>query len=1072
MQEIQKSITIHEFVAYYRELRPEKFSDSKIEYEVPLTKELFEKHLEILSTKKMQSDFENFIVRCAERLITPNIKPQTGPDGGGDGKVDAETYEISSDISDKWYLAEGSALGKEKWAFAISCKQQWKPKVTTDIEKIVSTNRGYTRALFFSNQFIKSSTRADVEKDLSEKFNIEVSIFDALWCTNAVFHHGCVDIALECLNFSDEYKKKKEMVGALDKQRQERLDEIEKGILLRQINGIDTGYIDELQEACILSRGLERPRIETEGRFNRALRECGYHGSTQQQFNVIYDHAWTSFFWFEDIDAMHKDFLKLKEFVNDSCSVIRIEKMTNILTNLINAERAGLIEAEKVESEILYIKELSDTLEKRDDKPSSYLFVRLYIAEQRLISHLLSKEPIDEDIDVIRPLLLEAPSHIEISFEAQYKIITNLNKVIDDNPKYEDLVDELTSIIRETSSEQAAARIEMDRGLALLDKGRRKQAIRHFSFCIRPFEKEECVEELIKTSGMMGIALYEIGLPFSAMAYLVKAASILLKTFYISGNVPHLLMIVLLKLCEIELMLGRFVMYLNWYELMMTVSHNGQFSEEEDFNETNILHDGAWACRFAASDLNDPVISSLPDILERVGMYQSSEYLKFALGYADELDEDVRNIFAQDGWQDKMLNQPVFEQFLCDLNISTNKQAKLQTTVNNCTLYINYKNNCQNQIVAEIFLGAIESMLATMEIYEVLTISPEVYIEITGTNDKSELKQLAKSNEYLLCINKNYSDKDLWECISMFIAFFFSRNSMSKEDLMKMLQSKQDGEKLMDRVSNLLQVKQSISNVLGNTFKNKIEDWKKESDKFYPLRRASFEYKPQNYRNKNQQNLSFHSINTEIDIWEGAGWSGCGFVFDQLGTTPPIFGLAFENLERGKQITAEWRAKSEKGERSVIIYIIRGIDKENPTSYRVCVAPDVKKDGLKEDRYFASMCRKHTMTPKTNWNLDTFEGLYKQFGGCWFTAFQIDINKQIIMPENFKDVFKFMTIEFRNVWEIKLDDMAILALEPDDEPFIPEDKKNIAPILEIMATIRGLNNQSGIKKYDNDKKNL
>jgi len=148
MQEIQKSSHLHEFVAYYRELRPEKFSDSKIEYEIPLTKELFEKQLEILSTKKMQSNFENFIVRCAERLITPNIKPQTGPDGGGDGKVDAETYEVTTDISDKWYVANGGASEKEKWAFAISCKKQWKPKITTDIEKVANTNRGYTRVLF------------------------------------------------------------------------------------------------------------------------------------------------------------------------------------------------------------------------------------------------------------------------------------------------------------------------------------------------------------------------------------------------------------------------------------------------------------------------------------------------------------------------------------------------------------------------------------------------------------------------------------------------------------------------------------------------------------------------------------------------------------------------------------------------------------------------------------------------------------------------------------------------------------------------------------------------------------
>lgn len=1056
-QDIKTSITVHDFVAYYRRLRPQKFSDSKIVYDIPLTRELFDKQFEILSTKKMQSEFENFIVKCAERLITPNIKPQTGPDGGGDGKVDAETYEVSSDISDKWYVAEGGAFGKEKWAFAISCKKQWKPKVTSDIEKIVSTNRGYTRALFFSNQFIKSSTRVDVEKDLSEKYGVEVSIFDALWCTNTVFNHGCIDVALECLNFSEEYRKKQEIVGQLDKKRQERLDEIEKGIL-RIIDGVDTGYIDELQEACILSRSLERPRTETEGRFNRALRECEHHGTTQQQFNIIYDHAWTSFFWFEDINAMYKDFLKLKKFVSENCTVIRIEKLTNILTNLINVARADLIESDKVQIETTYIKELCDALEQQNDKPSCLLYVRIYIAERRLINHLLSKEPIDEDIDTLKPLLLEAPYHIEISFEAQYQIITNLNKVIDDNSKYEDLVDELTLLLRESHSEQAAARIEMDRALVLMDKGKLKQSIRHFSFCIRPFEKEECMEELIKTSGMMGIALYEIGLPYSAEAYLVKAASMLLKTFYISGDVPHLLLTILQKLCEIELMLGRLVMYLNWYELMTIVSQNGQFAEDTYFNETNILHDGAWACRFAASDLKDPVISSLPEILERVGMFQSSEYLKFILGYEEELDENVRNIFAEDGWQDKMLNQPVFKQFLSDLNISTNGQAELHTTVNNCTLYIDYENNCQNQIVAEIFLGAIESMLATMEIFEVLTITPEVYIRIIGTRGKSELRQLTKSNDYQLCINTNYSDRDLWECISMFIASFFSRNSMSKEDLQKMLQSKQDGEKLMDRVANLLQVKQSISNVLGNTFKNKIEDWQKESDKVYTLR-ASFEHKPQNYRNEKQQNTSFHGTNTDMNMWEDAGWNGCGFVFDQQGTTPPIFGLAFENLDRGKQIITEWGGKLENGERSVVIYLIRGIDKQHPTSYRVCVAPDIKIEELKEGRYFASICRKHTMTPNNNWNVDTFEQLFKRFGGCWLSAFQLDSNRNIVMPNNFNDVFRFTNIEFRNAWEIDLNDAARLAMEPDDEPFIPEDKKDTAPIVEVMTIIRELKNR-------------
>lgn len=171
--------------AYYRELRPQYFSDTVVRYEIPLTQELFDLQLALLSTKKMQSVFENFVVAIAKRNITPNIKPQTGPDGGGDGKVDAETYEVSNDISDKWYSIEDTANGKEYWAFAISCKKQWKPKLTSDVAKIVATNRGYTKALFFTNQYVKSSTRADAEEDLTKQYGINVKIYDANALSNS-----------------------------------------------------------------------------------------------------------------------------------------------------------------------------------------------------------------------------------------------------------------------------------------------------------------------------------------------------------------------------------------------------------------------------------------------------------------------------------------------------------------------------------------------------------------------------------------------------------------------------------------------------------------------------------------------------------------------------------------------------------------------------------------------------------------------------------------------------------------------------------------------------------------------
>lgn len=92
-------------------------------------------------------------------------------------------------------------------------------------------------------------------------------------------------------------------------------------------------------------------------------------------------------------------------------------------------------------------------------------------------------------------------------------------------------------------------------------------AIKHLGHCVQSFLKEGCEEEYVKSCGNMGMALYHLELPYSAEAYLVKTASFLVRDFYEHGAIPHLLITVLSTLCEIELMLGRLVMYLNWREL-------------------------------------------------------------------------------------------------------------------------------------------------------------------------------------------------------------------------------------------------------------------------------------------------------------------------------------------------------------------------------------------------------------------------------------------------------------------------------------------------------------------------
>lgn len=96
-----------------------------------------------LSEQNMHFDFEEFARKLLEREVCPNLIEETGPAGGGNGKVDTENYPVSFDKQIFWWY--GTNFNNEKWAFAFSLKKDWKSKCNSDIKKIIDTNRGYTK---------------------------------------------------------------------------------------------------------------------------------------------------------------------------------------------------------------------------------------------------------------------------------------------------------------------------------------------------------------------------------------------------------------------------------------------------------------------------------------------------------------------------------------------------------------------------------------------------------------------------------------------------------------------------------------------------------------------------------------------------------------------------------------------------------------------------------------------------------------------------------------------------------------------------------------------------------------
>src|SRR5258708_39706091 len=99
---------------FLRARRPSSFSDSSVETRPRLVGAFLEYFTSKLTSRSQESDFETFARRLCEREVCPNLLPHTGPTGGGDSKVDSETYPVNLDIDAAWDVVEDRAAATER----------------------------------------------------------------------------------------------------------------------------------------------------------------------------------------------------------------------------------------------------------------------------------------------------------------------------------------------------------------------------------------------------------------------------------------------------------------------------------------------------------------------------------------------------------------------------------------------------------------------------------------------------------------------------------------------------------------------------------------------------------------------------------------------------------------------------------------------------------------------------------------------------------------------------------------------------------------------------------------------
>lgn len=1065
-----RKITPSEF---YKMRRPEYFSDSEIVYETQLPREQLAYELSQISTNQKQDEFETLCRRLAEKFIAPNLIPQVGPTGGGDGKTDSETYPVSSDISDRWFIPENGWDKDEKWAFAISAKEDWKSKARGDTKKIVETKREYTRVYFMTNQTPSSKKKKDAQDDFKEKFGIDVIILDGEWILEKVYGSDLIDLVVDSLNLSDVYKKKKTTFGQNDADRIKKLAEIEEKIgNSNRYFEYDFQLVEDALEATILSRMLEKPRDEIEGKFDRAFRFCEKLNNSRQWVRLHYQRAWTYLNWYDDYSAFIVEYKNFKARISEESSISEIElyfNLINLIRGLSASGNCDLLAFEvDVRNEINDLYEILAHFEKNEKKPCSALIAKTYKSLQGLIDAISDEENPTQYLINLSNHLKNSKGFLEYPFESFRKIIEELGNIFPNVDEFDNLIDTIASISEQRTSELAAGETFLKRGGQKLSAKYYNESVVYFGKAVLKLAKEESQDGMYLSLIGLSQAYGSLGLMWASNSCLVTATSISIKSWYENGTVNKRTYDCVKQLATNELFIGRIPPFLIWHELFQVISR--QLDINDDFQDipSYELIDACFSVRIMNTDSRkDYLFSYLPDVLEHQTLWLSQNACLYRLGYTDSIIDDYKGIDIKDEkgldkYFEMVAKQPFRDQMIYETNLLADGEIKLSSTILGSRFNLYFQKDKGLLLAAETILAFFESFLAT-SLTNVYPSSESINIEIIKNAEIEYIRFFNKdpSSEYGIEINEfNFSKScdGIWTAMLEFISNLLAKNFVidkPKEYLENLFKK----EELHERLSLIFEHRNFVVNVLGDEPKLFLNDWVegKPLKEFPPRRKTPISFKFEEQKESGESNDKFNpdkvghdkrKVFSVIDtnLWDQAKWKGFGFLGDpsSLG----IF-LAFGNEEAGKKIFDNWIKKVGKEDKNeeIKITIIKGVDKNNPYWYRVHISSNINTKSFQSGDLYIFASRFHEMNASTPTNLD-----YMIKGFNFFRQYKLCpakiTNDGKVEPFFDKAILK-RSLFVKNAWEIGEYDLDFVVIKKGDSPIIPNDVVD-APVLKVL----------------------
>lgn len=1070
---------------FMRARRPQLYSDT-LHVEVgEMDRRQFEFHLHSLTSRKEETAFENFARVLVEKELCPNLIPQTGPTGGGDSKVDTETYPVAPAIATLWY--EGSpAAADQRWGFAVSAKADWKPKVRTDVAKVVATGRPYTLVYFISNQAIKDKDRAAMEDALTAEHGVSVRILDRSWVVEKVVRHRRWDIVAETLQF-ELTRKVVSTSGPLDAGRLRDLEELDRKIEAAAGSAVTLELVEESLQSALLARALDRPRHEVDGRFDRAERLAQQTGNRQKQ-RIWYQKAWSALWWFDDPEEAARIYDLLAADVLPSAWIWDIDDLVNLWLAL---QPGKTPDAARTSA-------LRAALQRHADdksKQTSSLWARTQLLQMDLVASMRTKGDLAPTLAGIRQVLSEVRRQIEFPIEPVVRVVRELANVIGDSPGYDELLDVVIEVERDRNGDRAAGELLLQRGLQKLKRKKAYDAIDDLARAQMLLAQDDSRDEFIVALSGTGLSYESAGLLYAARANLVSALDRCMYSWFKEGSVDRRALPLLRKLAWLELQLGRVPYVLAWVKWFGPIQVALSLNEEESkklHQEVQTIDRvlGILILRTAHEDWAS--LTRLPDALTALGLEMSRAAALFMLGHEDQ-------VRAEYGAADDDLNQFANEWLATPAALDLPKRPSwhfgsttLTTVILGCQVEVVARSGITSALLGESIVGFLEAFYSTaVRTRRMLSPRERLVIEVRQSETaKPPFVHRHVEDDcgetVLIVTHPVLAAADLVgegfekQVIGLFARVTYELQlGIERQDFEEMFAKY----RAQDRAYHVARSIISVTNILGDSPAGRAEDWVRDDTRTeFPLARerawtpsvtapepvapppskdSAFSADPPPEHLFGADALLHRDMRVmspiNLPLWDKAKWKGTGVALQQVPgeVVPPMMALTFENFDAGRKIFRGWRRKvgAENRDGWLSVTVVTGIERERPLDYRVVVgvSESYMKAATAGNRLFAMVYRTHDMTPSSNRNLDALQEHFRRAGFVFLlpVAFNPASLAIEMTRENFELGIKLSHLRFVPAWQVGPTSPLATAVRGITDPVMPTGVADV-PFLQLL----------------------